>query len=294
MAPIHDAVLHPHAEPLERLMLMGADINSYDVFDYMHLAPNGPPGWGPDPDETFRCTPLHHLCYQGFFRLDSEKEDDEHPALMVAVMLEYGADPNLVDDHGRTAICIAIRAGYAGVVRVLCNAGADLSDIDDPQWGVFSVLHGALAIAPEDGAKIVMDMVMNLVLAGAPFSEEEEYGTVLEYAIWRNHRRLWPFLLRRCPPPLTTVRSGSPVNTGPQSALPRLPASMPNPELATPVYRGRRSLPYLRKIDAAGSFQNYERAHLRSLSATFVPKFPRLPAEIVPLIVQFWAHVGDY
>jgi len=31
-----------------------------------------------------------------------------------------------------------------------------------------------------------------------------------------------------------------------------------------------------------------------SVIKTLVPKFPRLPAEIVPLIVQFWAHVGDY
>ena len=60
------------------------------------------------------------------------------------------------------------------------------------------------------------------------------------------------------------------------------------------VYSPRRAHPYLRKIEAGGGWKKYERAHLRSLSATFVPKFPRLPAEIVPLIVQFWAHVGDY
>ena len=64
--------------------------------------------------------------------------------------------------------------------------------------------------------------------------------------------------------------------------------------LTSSWYAPRRAHPYFGKIEAAGSFRNYERAHLRSLSATFVPKFPRLPAEIVPLIVQFWAHVGDY
>ena len=70
---------------------------------------------------------------------------------------------------------------------------------------------------------------------------------------------------------------------------------MPDPRITGTCYAPRRAHPYyLRKIEAAGGWKKYERAHLRSLSATFVPKFPRLPAEIVPLIVQFWAHVGDY
>ena len=69
---------------------------------------------------------------------------------------------------------------------------------------------------------------------------------------------------------------------------------MPAPQFTRSCYAPRRRDPHLLKIEAAGSFQNYECAHLRSLSATFVPKFPRLPAELVPLIVQFWAHVGDY
>ena len=32
----------------------------------------------------------------------------------------------------------------------------------------------------------------------------------------------------------------------------------------------------------------------KSLARIFIPKFPQLPAEVIPTIVQFWAHVGDY
>ena len=35
---------------------------------------------------------------------------------------------------------------------------------------------------------------------------------------------------------------------------------------------------YLRKVIAAGSFQNYERAHLNAIAATFAPKLPLPPS----------------
>ena len=52
---------------------------------------------------------------------------------------------------------------------------------------------------------------------------------------------------------------------------------------------------YLRKVIAAGSFQNYERAHLNALAATFAPKFSHLlPPELVRRVVEYAFHVGDY
>ena len=38
----------------------------------------------------------------------------------------------------------------------------------------------------------------------------------------------------------------------------------------------------------------YETQVTKSLAAIFEPKFPKLPAEVIPTIVAFWAHVGDY
>ena len=53
--------------------------------------------------------------------------------------------------------------------------------------------------------------------------------------------------------------------------------------------------PYLQKVIAAGSFQNYERAHLNAIAATFVPKFSHLlPPELVRRVAEYAFHVGDY
>ena len=43
-----------------------------------------------------------------------------------------------------------------------------------------------------------------------------------------------------------------------------------------------------------GTFATYEKAHRARLTKTFVPKFPQLPAEIVPTIVAFAFHTGWY
>ena len=51
--------------------------------------------------------------------------------------------------------------------------------------------------------------------------------------------------------------------------------------------------PYIRKVRAAGSFQNYERAHLNAIAATFAAKLP-LPPELVRRVVEYSFHVGDY
>ena len=52
---------------------------------------------------------------------------------------------------------------------------------------------------------------------------------------------------------------------------------------------------YLRKVIAAGSFKNYERAHLNAIAASFAPKFSHLlPPELVRRVVEYAFHVGDY
>ena len=53
-------------------------------------------------------------------------------------------------------------------------------------------------------------------------------------------------------------------------------------------------LAYRNKVAAAGSWAAYERAHRARLTKTFVPKFPQIPAEIVPTIVAFAFHTGWY
>ena len=55
-----------------------------------------------------------------------------------------------------------------------------------------------------------------------------------------------------------------------------------------------RSIEYVLNILAAGDFKRYERNHLNAITATFVPKFPRLPPEMVRRVVEYAFHVGDY
>ncbi len=52
--------------------------------------------------------------------------------------------------------------------------------------------------------------------------------------------------------------------------------------------------PYLETIHTAGGFKAHEKQHADALVATFAPKFPVLPPEMVRHIVFFWAHVGFY
>ena len=51
---------------------------------------------------------------------------------------------------------------------------------------------------------------------------------------------------------------------------------------------------YAYTIRAAGGYVPYARAHRQRLAAILVPKFPQIPAEVVPTIVEFWAFLGHY
>ena len=75
------------------------------------------------------------------------------------------------------------------------------------------------------------------------------------------------------------------------SALLRAGATLPP---YVPDYEGDEEDPYLHKVRRAGGFRQYEAQVKRSLAAMLVPKFPQIPAEVIPTIVEFWAHAGDY
>jgi len=51
---------------------------------------------------------------------------------------------------------------------------------------------------------------------------------------------------------------------------------------------------YIRKVVTAGGFAAHAKAHRTRLVATLVSKFTRIPADNIPLVVEFWAHVGFY
>ena len=106
---------------------------------------------------------------------------------------------------------------------------------------------------------------------------EQRYGspvTPIEVAINRGDHRLWSILFR----------GGATIPTDDDYAADVLED-----------YTRHRAHPYLRKIETAGGWKAYEKAHRTKLLATFVPKFTHLvPKELVPLIVEFSFHVGFY
>ena len=92
----------------------------------------------------------------------------------------------------------------------------------------------------------------------------------MAWAIVQGSRRFWPVLLR-----------GG--------------AILPPRELDWAIYNEKRAHPYLLKVEAAGGWKAYEKAHRAALQAIFVPKFTHLlPPELVPLILEFSFHLGFY
>jgi len=94
----------------------------------------------------------------------------------------------------------------------------------------------------------------------------------MDFSIGHGRRRIWPVLLR----------AGAIVPTGENDDRP-------------PDYNTHRAHPYLRKIDAAGGFKAYEKAHLTQLLVIFAPKFTHLvPPELVARFLEFSFHLGFY
>ena len=52
--------------------------------------------------------------------------------------------------------------------------------------------------------------------------------------------------------------------------------------------------PYITKVDAAGGWKNWEKAHRKRLTTTFAKAFPRLPVDAISHMIDFAFHVGDY
>ena len=82
---------------------------------------------------------------------------------------------------------------------------------------------------------------------------------------------------------------------GPRLLCARVELALREPALhEADVRRRREENQYFFKIQRAGGFKQYEAQVKKSLTAMLVPKFPQIPAEVIPTIVEFWAHAGDY
>ena len=179
---------------------------------------------------------------------------------IVAVLLRAGANVNLGGDSwsfSATPLIGAVwdnRGPPSSIVAQLMAAGADIEATDNHG---FFVLYSAA----QNGRS---DTVSQLLAAGAD-PHRKLRGTVTSLAgagLMRKARNYAPLL-----------RAGADIGS--------VPADHRNA--------------YLDKISATpGGFPAFERAHRTRLAAIFIPKFPRLPVEVIHHIVSIWADCGGH
>ena len=244
---------------------------------------------GDGPGNGFCLTPLQHVCKSG---MNSDGEKLERRVACVKLLIEHGAcldagapgnpGQNAYDANTRldnlTPLMYAAISGDLDIVKILISAGSDVNALCIPHGAAVprysAVDMAALPYRSRDPEECD-NMIETLLRAGANPNPPEMYGTTaihIHMTIAHGRRRVWPLLLR----------AGAILPTGEQAHF-------------LHGYDIHRTHPYLQKIDAAGSFKAYEKAHRARLLATFTPKFTHLvPEELVPIIVEFSFHVGFY
>ena len=183
----------------------------------------------------------------------------------IKLCLDAGADPNVLwDERVRgTPLGEAVMQGRPEFVRLLLSAGADPNVPPDPNG--LTILHHACDMwAGACYWRPRYEIVRLLLAAGA------NYGQPFKYAICCRYYRLWPLFLQ----------AG---------------AAIPIEGYDRGFFSVTQRYEYLRTIEEAGGFKAYEKAHTKALAATLARKFPaRIPEEIFPRVVAFWAHTGFY
>ena len=205
------------------------------------------------------CTPLHTLSNGG--------DDVKRRVACLNELLEAGADIHATtafrlvsgwSKSGRsTPLHLAAAYSNENVVAALLKAGADVSRRDADN-------NTPLHLACRSAGYRSVEKALLIIRNGADPNVRDGSGLmplewmVQGYGTPHTQRRLLPILLR---------------------AGAALPAQTTNA--------------YIRKVIAAGGIENYERAHLATLTATFTSKL-RLPARPARRVVEYAFHAGDY
>ena len=111
-----------------------------------------------------------------------------------------------------------------------------------------------------------------LVARGASLISTTYSGHMPAEVIYRKHQRILPILFN----------AGAPLPRVEHAAWMRF--SDKSMEGVTEMIAARR---WVERIAAAGGWAAYKKARPASLARIFEPKFPLLPAEIIPIIVEF-------
>ena len=188
--------------------------------------------------------------------------------------LAAGVSPDLEDisqwgNNNFTPLMVAAWNEQLEITLLLIEAGADVNVINPGDLS-------PLLLACQRGTEAI---VAALIAAGASVSQRISfhYGGMSSLPVERvskNHKRVVSMLLR----------AGSP--------LPRHDYTCFMIDILSGFNAAATA--YVNAVAAAGGYVPYARAHRKELAAIFIPKFPQLPEEVVPTVVEFWAHVGHY
>ena len=211
----------------------------------------------------------------------------------VAQLIEAGADPNCQTNRARTPLNSAASSGYVEVIRVLLAAGAQVDFIPPEGMGYekFTPLHYAIEFGHAQAVRA-------LLAAGADANRHIEIGSRREAPLVRaaTSRRRVARSVAPCSILPSLLRAGASINEPGITELFEIFDGTYN----YPTERDKRlakwtqwPIVYLRAVHAAGSFPAYARGH-RSMFAAIFSRGRRLPADVIPKIVEYWAHLGYY
>ena len=198
--------------------------------------------------------PIHAACMAG----DVEAVRRE---------LAAGVSPDLITtERNDSPLLIAVDWEQMEIILLLIEAGADVN----LQVGIFTPLH----VACVQGCKATAAALLAAGARASLLTETPGLKIRPVEMMRRGQKHILPMLLR----------AGSP---------------LPQSDRANWMKPGHSEFnaaatDYANAVAAAGGYVPYERAHRQRLVAMFVPKFTWLPEEVVPTVVEFWAHVGHY
>ena len=224
---------------------------------------------GHDPNDSsgrYSATPLYYAC--GYCGVGL---DDGDYAGCVAELIRAGAEVNVVFDgvFERNGLNIgftplhyihARRLDAPAIAKLLVDAGANVNAHN--VWGHTVVADLPSEIYPVRRLRASRRTTPIFLRAGAE---------IAPFLGWANFDNVYS--------PLETSNAVITGRTRRQSTR----------------MAGLFHDPYLQKVhDTPGGFKAYEKQHLQAVTATFEPKFPQLPKEVVRYLMTFCFHLGFY
>lgn len=111
---------------------------------------------------------------------DLMKAVEKNDVRRVGTLLAAGADPNKLEPNGDAPLVMAAYLGHADVVRMLLEAGADITAVDPGMKA--TALHAAAYAGRTEAAKVLIEHGIEIDKQGP-----KNGYTALHDAIWQNN-----------------------------------------------------------------------------------------------------------